>query len=33
VGCKFGNMVQEANEGFVEWFKSKMGLSEEGLDI
>jgi hypothetical protein len=25
--------VQEANEGSIEWFKSKMWLSAEGLDI
>jgi hypothetical protein len=26
-------MVQEANEGSIEWFKSKMGFSAKGLDI
>jgi hypothetical protein len=26
-------MVQEANERSIEWFKSKMWLSTEGLDI
>jgi hypothetical protein len=26
-------MVQEANEGSIEWFKSKTGFSIEGLDI
>lgn len=33
MGCKFGNMVQEANERSIEWFKCKMGFSIEGLDI
>jgi hypothetical protein len=33
VACKFENMVQEANEGYIEWFKIKVELSNEGLDI
>jgi hypothetical protein len=33
MGCKFGNIVQEVDEWSVEWFKCKMGLSIEGLDI
>jgi hypothetical protein len=33
VACESENMVQKANEGYIKWFKIKVGLYNEVLDI